>query len=729
MRPGIPTSLVFVFLVGVSGLMAREPDHWHVEALSPGGKIEVDLATGAVIATNRVMVRYGDTVLVADKASVNRTTGEAIAEGDVYIIHAQQVWVGQKIHYNFKTRQMLAERFRTSKWPVCVEAEGLSGDIPARVYYATNVLLTTEDTAEPIQKIRARSVKIVPGRYIEARDALLYIGSVPVFYLPSYSRPLDARANHFSLTPGYRSRFGPFALGRFDFFVGDQFDGALRLDYRLERGFGTGAEASYRLGRWGETTAKYYFLHDEEPEPATIAEQYPPDRHVFEFAYQSVPFTNTEVKAQVRYQSDAGVLKEFFERDYRRDPHPKTFADVAKFWENFSLDIYAQPRLNDFVETVERLPQIKLTGHRQQLGPLPVFYESESSFAYLRRRFAETNGYLPANFAAARADSFHQLVMPYTLFGWLNVTPRMGGRLTYYTEATGPGAATDEIYRAVFNTGVELTFKAWRTWPQARSGLLQVNGLRHIVEPALNYAYVPRPNRRPDQIPQFDYETASLCPLPIEFPAYNAIDSIDSQNVLRLGLRNRLQTKRNSAIEDLVNWDVYTDWRLDPRSGQSTFSDIYSALTIKPRAWLSLESETRFDTHTGEFTLARETVALQPGSTWSWGITYFYLREDLRPVPNAWGLGNNVINSAFFYRLDENWGFRLAHYIDLQRGKLQEHTYAVYRDLRSWTGAIVFRVREDVAGRTDFGVALTLSLKASPRFGLGTDTISPLSWL
>ena len=37
---------------------------------------------------------------------------------------------------------------------------------------------------------------------------------------------------------------------------------------------------------------------------------------------------------------------------------------------------------------VERLPDLKLTGLRQQLGPTPLYYESESSLGYFEREFA-----------------------------------------------------------------------------------------------------------------------------------------------------------------------------------------------------------------------------------------------------------------------------------------------------------------------------------------------------
>ena len=98
-----------------------------------------------------------------------------------------------------------------------------------------------------------------------------------------------------------------------------------------------------------------------------------------------------------------------------------------------------------------------------------------------------------------------------------------------------------------------------------------MHDLRHIVEPSVNYVFVPTPNYRPDQLPQFDREIPSLRLLPIEYPDYNAIDAIDSQNVLRLTLRNKLQTRREDGIQNLVNWALYTDWRLDPRPGEINF--------------------------------------------------------------------------------------------------------------------------------------------------------------
>ena len=83
---------------------------------------------------------------------------------------------------------------------------------------------------------------------------------------------------------------------------------------------------------------------------------------------------------------------------------------------------------------------MKLTGHRQQVFGTPVFYESESSAGYYQAFFADTNGPVPLNYAAGRADTFQQLLLPETLFGWLNLTPRAGGRFTWYSWRVQPDA-------------------------------------------------------------------------------------------------------------------------------------------------------------------------------------------------------------------------------------------------------------------------------------------------
>jgi hypothetical protein len=92
-------------------------------------------------------------------------------------------------------------------------------------------------------------------------------------------------------------------------------------------------------------------------------------------------------------------------------------------------------------------------------------------------------------------------------------------------------------------------------------------------------------------------------------------------------------------------------------------------------------------------------------------------------------LGDDLITSTLFYRLNENWGTRIQHYFDAKTGTLQEQDYTVYRDLRSWTAALTFRERDNLTSGRDYTVAFTMSFKAFPRFGLGADSVSSSSLL
>lgn len=692
-------------------------------ALTPEGYLNYDTHTGDLVGMNGVVVTNRDTLLAADSVRVNLLTGAAEAVGHVRIQSQNLTWVGEQISYNFNTRQMETENFRTGKPPLFAEGKSLHGDVTNHTYSATNGYITTDDVAKPAQQIRARSITIVPGKYFRARNAVVYLGDVPVFYFPYYSRRLDRPSNHFVFTPGYRSSFGPFVLSGYNWLLNDYLDGAFHVDYRQRRGVGAGPDLNLHLMRWGDVKLKYYYVHDEDPNAGGGTPPVPADRHGFQFQYDAEPFTNLTFKSVVSYQSDVRVFHDFFEGDYNSNPQQKTFVEANQRWDNFSLDVYAQPRVNDFFETVERLPEVKLTAFRQQVGPLPLYYESETSAGWYRRLFADTNNPYVPGYSASRADTYHQLTLPWTLFGWLNVSPRVGGRFTYYGGATATNAAGNDLYRGVFNTGAEVSFKASRLWRGAHSSLLDLDGLRHIIEPSVNYVFVPKPSRAPAELPQFDTELPDLRLLPVEFPDYNSVDSIDSQNVLRLGLRNKLQTRRGGQVENLLLWELYTDWRLDPQHGQENFSDLYSDLTLKPRSWMTLNSQTRWDVNDGLLNFAFHQASFEPGDRWSLGVGHWYLRDGFLDA------GRSLISGICFYKLSENWGLRAAHYIETRTGRLEEQNYGIYRDLRSWTAALTFRVRDYTTRADDYSVAFTFSFKAAPRFSLGSDTLRPYQLL
>jgi lipopolysaccharide assembly outer membrane protein LptD (OstA) len=725
-----PLFLLLLWFSVVAGFAADKPPV-NLEAqkvlIDSKGDLHVDVSNAVVVWTNDVIVQVltsipsSNLVMMADRVMMNTNSGDMEAVGNIRVQQGNMTWTGPRLHANFYTRQMDWENFKAGEAPFYVAGGELHVDGTNRVFSATNAMVTTDDYATPLETVRAGRVTFVPDQYIEARNAVLYLGDVPVFYFPYYHHNITETQNHFTFLPGYRGIFGPYLLSTYDYTLSKQLSGAIHADYREQRGFGTGPDFDFNFGNYGTGTASYYYTYDRRPDldQVTNSAQIPHNRQRAYLAFQATPLTNLNIIGQAAYLSDPFVTHDFFETQYQKDIEPNTFADAEKMWPNWSFDTLVQGQLDPFYETVERLPEAQLTGWRQQIFGTPFFYESQSSAGYFRRQFADTNT-VQTNYQAVRADTFHQITLPETFFGWLNVTPRVGGRFTYYGPASGPGATTTNEDRSMLNTGIEVSFKASQVWPEVRNDFFDVTGLRHIIQPSINYAYVPRPNVQPMDVPQFDSAQSNILQLaPLDFPDNNAIDALDSLNTIRFGLNNRLQTKRDSNVVDLVYWDVEADWRLRHDAGQTTFSDIYSTLELRPRSWLTIESQTRYDIGTGRFNLAEDSIILQPNSTWNLSLGQFFLRND--PV---FGVGNDLFNATFFYRLNENWGARVQENFDAKTGTLQEQDYSIYRDLRSWTAALTFRALDNISTGHDYGVAVTFSFKAFPRFGLGQDTVN-----
>jgi LPS-assembly protein len=262
-----------------------------------------------------------------------------------------------------------------------------------------------------------------------------------------------------------------------------------------------------------------------------------------------------------------------------------------------------------------------------------------------------------------------------------------------------------------------------------RNKTFDIEGVRHIIQPQINYAYVPTPDQLPSELPQFDSELQSFFPLPIDYPEFNSIDAIDAQNVVRLGLRNKLDTHRATGLDQVVGWDVFIDWRLQPEDNQGRFSNLYSDLILRPRSWLNLQSQFQLDVETGQFEQALNGITLSPGNRWSVGLSQWYLREGYWGGTSVDEPGNNTFLTRFYYRFSENWGFRMSHRFEETSGRLEEQYYTVYRDLRSFTTAVTFRVRSPEGESSDYAIALTLSLKAAPKYGVGEDAVRPATLL
>jgi lipopolysaccharide assembly outer membrane protein LptD (OstA) len=180
---------VMAFAVPVSAQVKPELE-LNIRTLSNSGsgQIEFDQQNGTFIYTNGVMLTYGDAVLTADEMQGNVTTGEILAAGHVRLLRDDLTWTGDSLRYNYKTQQLAAEQFRAGRSPVFAAGENLEAEnldrnptnkttsarnaLTNAVLTARNAFVTTDDIANPAERIRASSIKSSPEK--PSRPAMPY---------------------------------------------------------------------------------------------------------------------------------------------------------------------------------------------------------------------------------------------------------------------------------------------------------------------------------------------------------------------------------------------------------------------------------------------------------------------------------------------------------------------------------------------------------------------------
>jgi hypothetical protein len=78
------------------------------------------------------------------------------------------------------------------------------------------------------------------------------------------------------------------------------------------------------------------------------------------------------------------------------------------------------------------------------------------------------------------------------------------------------------------------------------------------------------------------------------------------------------------------------------------------------------------------------------------GESAIIICDDFSPPPQGLGEGQSLHQQPLF-RMNENWGFHASQQFEATDGRMEEQFYTLYRDLRSWTAALTFRVRDSHA--------------------------------
>ena len=725
-----PARLLCALLAAVCLARLSLADERSEPATIDAKELNFDKPTNMAYGKGDVVVRYKNATLRADQARFNTLTKEVWAQGDVRLYRDGQEWKAPSLYYNLDTHEIKTDEAWGFFKPIYLHGHQLS-QLASNHYTLAQSTVTTCDHAQTHFRLQGTHADIYTGDRIVMHNCTFWLGNVPVLWMPAIIWSLTDDLPPVAISIGSTSRWGVFVQTTTDWHLNSNFDISVNLDERTQRGFAPGANLKYQFDNGNIVGAlRGYYINDAKPlddYDISIAKALPTNRYVSEWQHKQFFADNLSLTVDLNRQSDTDVYSDFLNREYSVNREPDSVMDLTKRGENYTLSALVRPQFNSFFAEVERLPEVKWAVNRTRLGTTPVFYEGESSAGYYANVAGNSNynasvsgntGGTLFTGSTMRVDTFHQLVYPLTFFDWFNVTPRAGGRYTYYARDSISNTNSNGLKRFVANLGTEMSLKFTRTWTDARSDWLGIDGLRHIVEPFADYQWVPAPTVATNKLFQFDtvrsitLTNGSSLPVtrytPLEFPANSTIDSISRENMVRFGLRQRLQTRRDSQPWDLLAVAAWTDFHLERNAGETDFSNVFGNMTLRPTKWLALDAFTRYDIQQALIQEFNTDVRVSNGDRWSVGLGTRYLRDD-----------SNLVSVDLSYRLTRRWVAQLFERVDMQNGQWQEQDYVLRQELHDWYISYGFRYRNQLIGGDEKAFFISATLKAYPSLRVG----------
>lgn len=571
--------------------------------------------------------------------------------------------------------------------------------------------------------------------------------------------------------PFLLNTYGIMLGGETDPLTGENSDAWLlsrwHLDIRSSRGIGAGLDlVDTRLERSEEITGlALYYLNDMDPGesrngvPRGFVNE---DRYKAELKHRLTPDLPDDAEwwmdANFTWLSDRHFLEDFEMSRYRNDPAPDNTLGIYRRDDESLLSLYGRFRMNDFYRTDTRYPEITHDRARAPFFGLPVLHEGTTSLGYIgeraadhtrgaivnplmnlssgsaeaRRLLEQLGGYerqlaermlaLPPgdprreairtqllDSSYGRFHTYQEWSLPMLLGGFLSVTPEAGIGYTRYGAVDGPENGSDDTH---LHIGVESSLKFSRDLGDFRSQAWGLDGLLHIIQPYSTWSVVSTDDFEPGD-PGVDRLTPTTRPRPIDPLRFTAIDQMNSWNVLRLGARNRLITKRDGRGFEWLYIDSYLDAFIDDPEGDRDFSNLYNDMRWQPLPWLGFDLETQFPiANSGSgFSEIASRFHYQPTDRFDMALGYRWL--DGHPVL----VDSSRIELQTYTRLTENWGFGTRHQLELDDSTLELQQYTLHRDLGNWVAGMGVSSRDNRFEK-EYGLVFSLTLKDFPSVSL-----------
>ena len=634
-----------------------------VPALSSDDPIIYDAEAKCSIAKGNAEFLNKGLRIQADKICYFSENAKALGDGQVRVTYADLRLLTPSGTYWPKTQMLTIDEFKMAVRGHFIQGEHLHG--PLKFLTAENIKIDYHGVQNDVVGVHvtAKEGEIKPGQYFALRHAVFRVGQVPVFYLPYYRHDFDESVLRWkaevSLLKDDKT-FGRYVRNDLMFNLGNGWKPGVLFDYYGKRNLLVGGCLDYNQ-TWGHGTFRAARIQDKKWVKNTKT-----TRYLLELKHHGYLSGSTDLTVQMGWMHDADFIKDFRPDDNNSAyQHPDNFVEVSHRTQNSVTSLLTRYRLNHFQHYQERLPELKFDYLPVAWEGTPFYYQYGFGISHLREKFKTR-----AKHQWKRLDAYVGLSVPINLGDGCTFTPVANGRVMQYL---GLNQGKRRYTRCLGQIGFDLACRAYGDYNYTNE-YWNIHNLRHVVQPIMQYRYMPKGHQGHAYIPAIDREKvkgAKPSLRSIDLLNRRDIDDLDDMHLFRIGVENFLYTNYAQGVgSQWMRFNVYQDIYLKKNSNNFVawkhVSDTLMDFEWTPSNFFELNQYLRFDPSRKTLKEANMSVSFSENDLWRFTCSHEYIK-DIKPV--------NQDSLTVSYRINSTNVVSAKLIIDAKKGKFIKQVY------------------------------------------------------
>ncbi len=613
-----------------------------------GDNSSYDFDTGDTIFKPNARLADPDVLLTADEIRFNQKTQIATARGHVVLTRIGDRLLADRLTYHRIDRTFTAQNLRTGRFPFYIEGPRAEGNAKEVIVYDATVTYGESSPWQPT--IKAKALTYSPGHYLRLKGVNVGIGKYVPIPIARLGEDLAHQGAQWNVTVdgGYRHVLGPYIDAGIHLPVTPGLSAGPDVGIYAFRGIMLGPITNYNLVN-GDDSIKGFlksgYIYDQGDRMEDIlGNPVPPHRAYVEWQHVEQVGPDLTLTGDVNWSTDSEVMRDFHAKEFVPIQEPDNFLEATYTGSDYFASLFTRFQADPFYPVQQRLPEIRFDLLPTMIAG-GIYVRFDTSAAHLLEIPPVAGTHLESN----RFDTFLGLTRPMSYKGIFNFTPVVGGRFTEYWDTYG-APHDGGTGRALGELGFDADVKGSGTFDY-ENPLWHIDGLRHLITPTLSYRYIPDADKSQDWIPEIDRSTFSNYLPILELGDMRALDQLQAENILRVGINNTLQTRdKTYGSRDLVTFDLDQDFRFQRAPGQNDFSDVHAEVVATPAHWLEVRLEDSVSTRRAQ-QATDMTITLREGEVWSAGFGIGYLSDSYGTYFQP-GLGNLPIVGLDIYHFE-----------------------------------------------------------------------------